>query len=326
MRPPAGREAGPFVIRRPDLMTSTSIAVVIPTYNRSRYLARAVRSALAQTRRPDQLIVVDDGSTDDTADVLGELGREGRVDVVALPHCGVPGRVRNAGLARVTTSHVAFLDSDDEWLPHKLERQAHLLATHERARVICGNATIVESDGAAHAVYFDLGRRWPPPIFDERTLTGANPVITSTALVRVDAVRAVGGFAAERRLFAVEDFHLWARLLRDGFGVYAPEPVALYRLHSAGASRNRADNAIRRLFAVRSLARSAPPQSVRRWRTALGRQYAECAAWSRGLGRDLRARRLLARARQLAGWAPLRWAGVARSYAAAWRIARQDRG
>ncbi len=302
------------------------IAVVIPTYNRRRYLGRAVGSALAQTRQPDQVIVVDDGSTDDTLELLARFDRRERLEVVSLPHSGLPGLVRNAGLARVQTSHVAFLDSDDEWLPQKLELQARIIAANPRALVVCGNATKVASDGAPHGLYFETQRHWPPAVLDERTATRANPVITSTALAPVDAVRRLGGFPTERRLFAVEDFHLWSRLLCEGSGIYSPEPVALYRVHSEGASRDRCDNAVRRLFVVRSLSRSSNARSRGRWRVALARQYAECAGWYQGMGRPSRARYLLVRARQLAGLAPMTWARAVRGYLWAFKTARHDHG
>ena len=102
------------------MRSRTSISVVIPTYNRAELVLRALRSVLAQTRPAEQVIVVDDGSTDDT----GPLVRIqfGSVDYLAQENRGVSA-ARNRGIEVATGEWIALLDSDDEWLPEKLERQ-----------------------------------------------------------------------------------------------------------------------------------------------------------------------------------------------------------
>jgi glycosyltransferase involved in cell wall biosynthesis len=96
------------------------ISVVIPTYNRSALAVEAVQSVLDQSRPPDEVIVVDDGSTDDTADALSPF--RDRIRYLAQDHAGVSSS-RNAGIGLAANDWLAFLDSDDLWRPHKLERQ-----------------------------------------------------------------------------------------------------------------------------------------------------------------------------------------------------------
>jgi glycosyltransferase involved in cell wall biosynthesis len=105
-------------------VAALSVSVIIPTYNRAALLPRAVGSALRSLEPGDEVIVVDDGSTDDTEAALRPV--RDRIRLVRLPHGGA-GRARNRGVARATGSLVAFLDSDDEWMPDKLRLQRTLL-------------------------------------------------------------------------------------------------------------------------------------------------------------------------------------------------------
>lgn len=105
------------------------VSIIVPTFNRCSLLVRAVKSVLGQTYRDTEVIVVDDGSTDDTLEAVQSLA-DHRVILVALDgNCGAPA-ARNAGIATSHGEFVAFLDSDDYWLPDKLERQMGLLQSH----------------------------------------------------------------------------------------------------------------------------------------------------------------------------------------------------
>src|SRR5689334_2160139 len=106
-------------------MLKQSVSVVIPTYNRAELVGEAIDSVLGQSRPPLEVIVVDDGSTDDTADVVGRYGA--RVVYLRQPNCG-PATARNVGVARARGDLIALLDSDDRWLPRKLELQVPLFA------------------------------------------------------------------------------------------------------------------------------------------------------------------------------------------------------
>lgn len=101
------------------------VSVIIPAYNCEAYAGEAVGSALAQTYRDVEVIVVDDGSTDDTPDVLAAIS-DPRLHVIRQPNRGISA-ARNAGLDAATGAYIAFLDADDRWLPTKLERQLRLM-------------------------------------------------------------------------------------------------------------------------------------------------------------------------------------------------------
>src|ERR1700733_3783442 len=100
----------------------SSVSVVIPTWNRAASIERAVRSALNQTHSVLEILVCDDGSTDDTKAILSSIGNE-KIKFIEGTHAGRPAIPRNRGIALAKGNWIAFLDSDDAWLPEKIERQ-----------------------------------------------------------------------------------------------------------------------------------------------------------------------------------------------------------
>src|SRR5437773_3781756 len=121
------------------MLMNVTVSVVIPTYNYARYLPEAIDSALAQTHAPLEVIVVDDGSTDDTPRVLAVYGD--RIRVIRQANRG-PGAARNTGIAAARGEYVGFLDADDVWLPRKLELQmARFEADQGLGLVHCGAET-----------------------------------------------------------------------------------------------------------------------------------------------------------------------------------------
>src|SRR5215207_1855104 len=123
----------------------TRISIIIPAYNRADLLPKTLDSALAQTRLPDEIIVVDDGSTDSTADVLA--GYSAPVIVLRQPNWG-RSAARNAGMAHSTGDLLMLLDSDDLLLPESIERLAGFLETNAAYDVAYSSAFVVDGTGA----------------------------------------------------------------------------------------------------------------------------------------------------------------------------------
>src|SRR5262245_1813867 len=105
-----------------ETLENPKISVIIPTWNRAQSVKRAISSALRQTHPPHEILVCDDGSTDNTEEVVRAMG-DSRVRWIAGPHAGCPAVPRNRGIAASKGDWIAFLDSDDAWLPEKLEAQ-----------------------------------------------------------------------------------------------------------------------------------------------------------------------------------------------------------
>jgi glycosyltransferase involved in cell wall biosynthesis len=129
-------------------MTSRSVSVVIPTYNRAALLGRAVESALAQTMAPLEILIVDDGSTDETRAVCAQWSAP--VRYIATPNGGVA-KARNVGIAEARGEWVALLDSDDEWEPDKLAAQCAALDAAPEARWCITGSTLIDGNGQPRA-------------------------------------------------------------------------------------------------------------------------------------------------------------------------------
>lgn len=205
------------------------VTVVVPAYNAAPYLAVTLQSLQQQTTVPEQIVVVDDGSTDDTAKIAEGFG----ATVLRQQQKG-PGAARNRGLEVATAEFVAFLDADDWYVPDKLERSVELL-TELRAGCMATDAWVVRGDRIE-------GRknhhRPVPTVLTLELLLRSNPVICSTVVARRDAVLAAGRFDEHPDLIATEDFDLWLRMSQREPIAYLPQPMTFYRVHAGSLSAN----------------------------------------------------------------------------------------
>jgi glycosyltransferase involved in cell wall biosynthesis len=186
------------------------VSVILPTFNRLQFLRPAVDSVFAQTYTDWELIVADDGSNDETRLYLGALAMRPRVTLVSLPHSGVPAIVRNAALGRASGMYVAFLDSDDVWIPQKLERQVAALRRAAGRRWSYTACIRIDETGAE--CHIAGTRPWRPHTGDifEQLLTFDAAVGTPTVMVERSLLTEVGGFDEQQIMY--EDYELWLRL------------------------------------------------------------------------------------------------------------------
>ncbi len=125
-------------------MPSSLISIIIPTYNRAALIGESIQSVLNQTYKHWELIIIDDGSHDDTHQVVSNF-RDKRISYYSIAHCGIFGKVRNEGLRRANGEYVAFLDSDDLWCADKLETQLELMNQYPEIFFVFSNVTIFGS-------------------------------------------------------------------------------------------------------------------------------------------------------------------------------------
>ncbi len=229
------------------------VSVIIPTYNRAALVQRAIESVLAQTHDGIEVIVVDDGSNDGSAERLGlRYGDDARVTSIATDHRGAAA-ARNVGLTAVSGSHVAFLDSDDAWYQWKLQFQLECLDAVPEAGMIWSDMAAADPDGVLVAPRHirTLYRRHreirltdvmkarsvTPPGSESvslwwgdlyPTMIHGNLVHTSTVLLTRERLEAVGGFD-ESLVETGEDFDFHLRTCRAGPVAFVDVPTTVWR-------------------------------------------------------------------------------------------------
>ncbi len=223
------------------------VSVVMPSYNHARFIGDAVRSVLSQTFRDFELIIVDNHSGDGTDAVLGDFS-DARLRILKFHNHGIIAASRNHGLRNSSGKFVAFIDSDDVWLPAKLEAQVASMENAPEAVLSYSRFRLLEESGEGNTVLPRNGRYFSGTVFRQLYLTPF--VACSGVLARREAVNDAGGFSERPELLAVEDMDLWLRLsLRGGVICASEEPLFLYRVHSSNASGNLAGT-IKRTFAL----------------------------------------------------------------------------
>ncbi|GAB4375670.1 MAG: hypothetical protein Kow0062_14970 [Acidobacteriota bacterium] len=280
-----------------------AVSVIIPAWNRAATIAGAVDSALRQTVAPCEVLVVDDGSTDGTAEIAGQ--RSAAVRVVRRPRGGVSA-ARNRGLAEARGDLVLFLDSDDRLAPDALERG--LAALDETLTMLVFSARRLDADDRDLGVWTKPGRS---RFYSVAGLLGDERRFAQVfGLARPGALRAAGGF--DETLRRSEDWELLLRLVALGHRIAVlREPVYLYRDAGGSLSSARAENARARLAALHRFERRFPQVAsrhrlaVRRVRASYHHAAARPALAEPSAGRTARLRALAHMRRAAAAW-PLR--------------------
>lgn len=207
-----------------------AISVVIPTWNRAAIVGGAIRSALNQSRPPLEVLVCDDGSTDDTREVVARVG-DPRVRWIPGPRGGRPAIPRNRGLREARGEWIAFLDSDDEWHAQKCEAQLARLQQSGRL-ACCSNASrVVDGRDAGLLLQFRSD------VLPFEALAKCNQVVCSSMLLHRSLLPRIGGFPEAKALTALEDYALWLRVSTLTDIDYVTYPLVTYRDDPAASVR-----------------------------------------------------------------------------------------
>ena len=200
-----------------------TVSVITPTYNRARFLPAAVASVLSQTFGDFELIIVDDGSEDNTPDVLKPFFADRRVRYVYQENQG-QSHARNLALKQATGDFIAFLDSDDVWARDKLEKQLAVFRANSEVDIVHGDEATINEQGSV--VSLQNMRRYSGRI--TRYLLADNSVSITTALVRRRCFDEMGGF--DTSVGVADDYELWLRFSARYCYQYEPGIVASYRV------------------------------------------------------------------------------------------------
>ena len=202
------------------------VSVVIPTFNCERFIGRTVGSALRQTYRDFEIIVVDDGSTDGTQAVLAEYGEA--LHYIKQANQGASA-ARNAALSRATGEYIAYLDADDLWHPEKLAHQVEYLDAYPSCGFVHTEVAVIdEQDSVLHARFNKETGRTVPQGKCLRYILQRSHIQTLTVLERRSAFDRAGKF--DLRLPVAQDYLHWIQVALHGYEIgYLPEPLGQYR-------------------------------------------------------------------------------------------------
>lgn len=215
-------------------MDDKLVSIIVPAYKAASHIGHTIESVLAQTYRHWEMLIADDCSPDDTREVIAQWAqRDPRIQLIALERNGGPAAARNAGLQRARGRWIAFLDSDDMWLPEKLERSlAH--AQHNRAALVYTGFRRISHDESR------VGKRiHVPRALTYRYLLGHTAIATSTVLID----RSIAGEVRMQRVY-YDDFVCWLSILKRGHVAHGlDEDLMRYRVLAKSVSRNKGRSA-----------------------------------------------------------------------------------
>ena len=307
-------------------MSKPTFSVIIPLYNKEREIEGTIRSVLSQTRLPDEIVVVDDGSTDRSAEIVQRIDSP-LIRLVAQPNAGECA-ARNRAIAEARGEYLALIDADDEWEPGFLAEIEAMIGEFPGCGLYCTGFSVVSHDGVFPARGLD--RRGVVENFF-RDSAHRYIAIPSASCIPREVIDTVGGFPEGMKMAG--DLYMWIKIARRYRVCYSPERLARY---SKVASNRSATSYTpeRTAYSFEELYDPAAPEEEREFiaRAALGkaliqsvkggteeaRRAARVFGWTKVYRRTLRKVRLL-------NLLPVRWRGPLLDLynAVAWRLARK---
>lgn len=229
------------------------VSIITPAYRAAAYVGEAIESAIAQTYSNWEMLIVDDCSPDDTREIVEAwCSRDSRVKLIRQERNGGPAAARNAALNAAQGRWIAFLDSDDLWLPHKLERALAHAQEHQAGFIFTGFRRMT-ADGRMIGRYVGV-----PRSLSYRQLLGNTAIATSTVLLDRNVV---GDIRMTKTYY--DDFDCWLQILKQGhlaFGL--DEDLMHYRVMAQSVSRNKRRSAAHVWRAYRDLEKLSLPASL----------------------------------------------------------------
>jgi glycosyltransferase involved in cell wall biosynthesis len=193
------------------LCCAPKISVIVPTFNRAPQLQLCLESLANQTVKSFEVIVGDDGSTDSTAEVVNYFRFRLCISYFRIKNFGGPARVRNIAIRKARGKYLAFLDSDDSWLPRKLEVSCNFLDTG--ADLVYHDMYLVERSRSSFIQKKVKTRELRIPV-EKDLLVNGNGIINSSVVVRRQVLLNIGSITEDRRLISAEDFDTWIKISR----------------------------------------------------------------------------------------------------------------
>lgn len=209
------------------------VSVIIPAFNSENYIEQTINSALTQTYKNLEIIIIDDGSTDRTLEIVNKIsGKDKRIKFYSIPPAGRPSVPRNFGIQKSNGEYIAFLDSDDLWHRRKIELQLKKLLQNPLSAFVY-SMSITFGDISFFSSQYEL---LPLPFRAAKNrgdlLSIGNTIPLSSVIVRKDKLVEVNGFDEDPHL-QIEDYDLWIRLSENSNFIFMPVVLVKYRIHSS---------------------------------------------------------------------------------------------
>jgi glycosyltransferase involved in cell wall biosynthesis len=219
-------------------MNDELVSIIMPAYNSERYIAESIKSVIAQTYQNWELIIIDDGSTDNTPRIVNQYKKNEKRIKYFYQANQKQGKARNNGIKKSRGSLIAFLDSDDLWMPERLKRQVEIIEIKMVDLVFSDAYTFIANTknvvGNFNTIAGILNGDSAIELF---LVKNRIPMLTVLATKR--AIISVGGFKEDSQFQWGEDYLLWLKMLLKGYSFYGiPEKLAYYRKHDAQVTGN----------------------------------------------------------------------------------------
>jgi len=210
------------------------ISVIIPTYNHAKFIGKAIDSVLSQTYKNFELIIIDNYSKDGTEKIVASYGDD-RIIYLKFRNNGIIAVSRNNGIKHSHGKHIAFLDSDDWWLPEKL--QICFEYFNDKTDLIYHDLRIIREKPSLFQSKTIKSRQLNAPVLIDLLVNG-NTIANSSVVVRKGLLDQIGGINESPALISAEDYNAWLRIaqITDGF-CHIPKSLGYYSVHSQGISR-----------------------------------------------------------------------------------------
>jgi len=244
------------------MRSAPRVSIITPAYNAAEHLRETADSVLCQTFTDWEWIIVDDGSTDETRDVVENIS-DPRVRLIEASHSGLPAIARNLGVEESSGEYVAFLDADDLWLPEKLEVQLERFQSNPEVGLVFSKVRhMYDEIGRIGRSVHDSTLDAPNPGFVFRYLCFRNFVCTSSVTLRKDLLLDYGVMNEDPRHRGTEDYELWLRLAPHTQFAWVEKPVVIYRVAPTSLSHGAVFNAQGRILALESALQRNPGLGV----------------------------------------------------------------
>lgn len=214
-------------------MKAPVVSILTPVYKGKNFITHAIESALGQTYQHIELVIVNDGSPDNSAEVIRPFLADPRVKYIEQANAGVA-TARNTALAHATGDYVGFLDQDDEWMPDKLSLQVNFLESHPDIALVHGRQVCIDDTGPildSDFIHIEAVSGHCFPLLFEK-----NRIAVLTVLARRSAIAEAGGFNPQAS--RADDYELWLRIAFRHLIGFIDRPVARYRVHGDNASHD----------------------------------------------------------------------------------------